>query len=74
MTSYKKAVHAHGEYVLDYVESFRGLRNNDGTLRPCFFVGKGRVAGNTAPIPSGLHTTPRKAWQSAAIVLKLSAS
>jgi len=69
MASYKKAVQAHGEYVLDhneYVESLCGIR-------PGWFIGRGRVAGNTAPIPSGLHATPRQAWKAAATVLKLKA-
>jgi hypothetical protein len=64
MASYKKAVKATGDFVLDYVESFRGKQ-------PCLFIGAGRVAGNTRPIPSGLHATPRKAWKAAAQTLGL---
>jgi hypothetical protein len=66
MARYKKAVQSKGDYVLDYVESFRGIR-------PCLFIGRGRVAGNTSSIPSGLHSTPRKAWEAAAMALKLKA-
>jgi hypothetical protein len=61
---YKYMVKAHGDFVLDYVESFRGVK-------PCWFVGRGSVAGNTTPIPSGLHATPREAWKAAAIALGL---
>lgn len=60
--SSKAAVKAKGEFVLDYVESFRGIR-------PCWFIGRGRIAGNTSPIPSGLHSTPRQAWRAAEIAL-----
>jgi hypothetical protein len=67
MASYKKAVQAHGEYVLDYVESLRFAEAHP----PCWFIGKGRVAGNTSPIPSGLHPSPRLAWQAAARILKV---
>ena len=67
MASYKKAVQSKGEYVLDYVES---LPLNEAR----FFVGKGRVAGNTNPSPSGLHHTPRQAWKAAAKALKLKAA
>ena len=61
--SHKYAVKALGEFVLDYSESMRS------SGRPQWFIGRGRVAGNTQPIPSGLHETPRKAWQAAAIAL-----
>jgi hypothetical protein len=61
--SYKNAVKKMGNFVLDYVESLRG------TGQPCWFVGRGRVAGNTSPIPSGLHSTPRKAWRAAFVAL-----
>jgi hypothetical protein len=64
MASYKKAVQAKGEYVLDYVESLP-------LTEARYFIGKGRVAGNTSPIPSGLHETPRQAWKAAALALKL---
>ena len=67
MASYKKAVQTYGDFVLDYVESFRGKQ-------PCFFIGRGRVAGNTTPIPSGLHATPREAWRAAAYKLNLKPS
>lgn len=59
----KAEVKALGSYILDYSEV---MRNQD---KPCWFIGKGRVAGNTAPIPSGLHSTPRAAWRAAAIKL-----
>lgn len=59
---YKYLVQAQGDYVLDYVESFRGRR-------PCWYIGRGKVAGNTTPIPSGLHSTPREAWRAAAVAL-----
>ena len=61
--SSKAVVKAQGEFVLDYSElmRYRG--------RPCWFIGRGRVAGNTSPIPSGLHRTPRRAWQAAEAVL-----
>lgn len=60
---FKYLVKSHGDFVLDYVESLRasGL--------PCWFIGRGRVAGNTSPIPSGLHSTPRLAWKGAAEAL-----
>jgi hypothetical protein len=61
--SYKNAVKKMGDFVLDYVESFRTIG------KPCWFVGRGRVAGNTAPIPSGLHSSPRKAWRAAFVAL-----
>ena len=64
MTSYKSAVKAKGDYVLDYVESFLGRR-------PCYFIGKGRVAGNTTPIKHALQQTPRQAWKAAAMALRL---
>ena len=64
---YKYAVKAAGPYVLDYVESLRD------TGRPFWFIGRGNVPGNTTPIPSGLHHTPRKAWQAAAEALGLTA-
>lgn len=70
MASYKKAVQAHGEYVLDYV----GANCTAWGDPPCWFIGRGRVAGNTVPIPSGLHATPRQAWQAAAVTLKLKAA
>jgi hypothetical protein len=38
---------------------------------PCWFVGRGRVPGNTQSIPSGLHKTPREAWRAAAVALGL---
>ena len=63
--SYKKLVQKSGEFVLDYVESFRHAG------RACWFIGRGRVAGNTSAIPSGLHPTPRQAWKAAAEVLGL---
>lgn len=63
--SYKYAVKAVGDFVLDYSEYMRN------TGAPCWFIGRGRVAGNTSPIPSGLHSTPRKAWEAAAIALKV---
>lgn len=56
---------AAGDYVLDYSEHMRRV----GEL--CWYVGRGRAAGNTAPIPSGLHRTPREAWAAAAVVLGL---
>lgn len=62
---YKKLVKEHGEFVLDYSEF--SLKNG----YPCWFVGRGRVAGDTAPIPSGLHKTPAEAWKAAAIALRL---
>jgi hypothetical protein len=61
--SYKYAVKALGEFVLDYSEHFR----QEG--KPSWFIGRGTVAGNTQPIPSGLHRTPREAWKAAAIAL-----
>ena len=62
--SYKYAVKALGEFVLDYSEFSRkqGL--------PSWFIGRGRVAGNTTPIPSGLPNTPREAWGAAAYELR----
>jgi hypothetical protein len=60
---YKYAVKACGEFVLDYSEV---MRDAD---KPYCFIGRGRVAGNTSPIPSGLHRTPREAWRAAAIAL-----
>lgn len=63
--SYKYAVKAAGNFVLDYSEVMRGKGE------PCWFIGRGRVAGNTSPIPSGLHATPREAWKAAAIVLDI---
>jgi hypothetical protein len=60
---YKYKVKSMGDFVLDYSE----ISRNQG--RPCWFVGCGRVAGNTSPIPSGLHSTPRAAWRAAAIAL-----
>lgn len=62
--SYKKLVQDSGEFVLDYVES-------RSAGQPRWFVGRGRVAGNTAPLPSGLHATPRLAWYAAAQKLGL---
>jgi hypothetical protein len=64
--SFKRIVKAAGEFVLDYSESAA----SDGDS-PCWFIGRGRVAGNTSPIPSGLHYTPREAWKAAAIALGL---
>ena len=61
---YKYIVKASGDFVLDYVESFKGIQ-------PCWFIGRGRVAGNTSPIPSGLHSTPLQAWEAAAKALGL---
>ena len=61
---YKYMVKAHGGYVLDCVESFHGKK-------PSLFIGRGEVAGNTMPIPSGLHATARQAWEAAAIALRL---
>lgn len=63
--SSKAAVKASGEFVLDYSEFFRAAG------RSCYFIGRGRVAGNTSPIPSGLHSTPRQAWRAAEIALGL---
>ena len=63
--SHKYAVKASGDYVLDYSEAMR----NAGF--PHWFIGRGRVAGNTQPIPSGLHRTPREAWKAAAVALQL---
>ena len=63
--TFKYAVKAHGDFVLDYVESFRKAG------RDCWFIGHGRVPGNTEPIPSGLHKTPRGAWKAAAAALGL---
>ena len=60
---YKYLVKASGDFVLDYSE----LTRKEG--KPCWFIGRGRVAGNTSPIPSGLHSTPRQAWEAAAKVL-----
>ncbi len=64
--SYKHLVKAHGDFVLDYLESRRRVG-----LLPYWFIGRGRVAGNTSPIPSGLHNTPREAWKAAAEALGL---
>jgi hypothetical protein len=61
----KQLVQAHGEFVLDYVEHFK----RQGF--PSFYVGRGKVAGNTSPIPSGLHNTPAQAWKAAASVLEV---
>ena len=63
--SHKYAVKASGDYVLDYSEAMRDAG------RPHWFIGRGRVAGNTQPIPSGLHHSPRKAWEAAAKALNL---
>lgn len=60
---FKYIVKARGEFVLDYVESFK----RQGI--PCWFIGRGHVPGNTTPIPSGLHNTPRQAWKAAAQAL-----
>jgi hypothetical protein len=62
---FKHLVKAHGEFVLDYVEACKA------TGRPYWFVGRGRAPGNTSPIPSGLHKTPREAWRAAAVALGL---
>jgi hypothetical protein len=62
---FKYIVKAHGEFVLDYSEVMR-IQNS-----PCWFVGRGRVPGNTQSIPSGLHKTPREAWRAAAVALGL---
>jgi hypothetical protein len=64
--TFKYLVKAHGPFVLDYVESFKARG-----IPCCWFVGRGTVAGNTVPIPSGLHKTPRAAWRAAAIALGL---
>jgi hypothetical protein len=61
--SYKYLVKAQGEFVLDYSEYFR----REG--KPHWFIGRGRVAGNTTAISSGLYKTPREAWRAAAIAL-----
>ena len=61
--SYKSAVKKMGTFVLDYSEFFRAAE------KPCWFVGRGRVAGNSSPIPSGLHATPRQAWKAAYVAL-----
>lgn len=63
--AYKYLVKAHGEFVLDYSEWKRKAGEAS------WFIGRGRVAGNTSAIPSGLHKTPREAWKAAAIALKL---
>jgi hypothetical protein len=63
--AFKYLVKASGEFALDYSEYKRNLGE------PCWFVGRGRVAGNTQPIPSGLHQTPRAAWRAAALALGL---
>lgn len=63
--SFKFLVQTHGDYVLDYSEHMKAQG------KPCWFIGAGRVAGNTTPIPSGFHETPRKAWYAAAIALGL---
>ena len=63
---YKYLVKAQGDFVLDYSEHVRNSGKN------CYwFIGRGRVAGNTTPIPSGLHATPRQAWRAAALALGL---
>lgn len=62
--SYKQQVQATGDFVIDYVESVP-------PGQPRWYVGRGRVAGNSSPIPSGLHTTQRMAWKAAAEVLGL---
>lgn len=54
-----------GDFVLEYSEYQRALGN------PCWYIGRGSVPGNTTPIPSGLHSTPRLAWKAAAIALGL---
>ena len=64
-TGYKGIVKQHGEFVLDYSEIARNRSE------PQWFIGRGRVAGNTSPIPSGLHATPRQAWRAAAFKLGL---
>lgn len=56
---HKYAVKALGDFVLDYSEVMR----DQG--RPFWFIGRGTCAGNTQPIPSGLHHTPRAAWKAA---------
>ena len=65
--SFKYAVKAQGDFVLDYSEYSRNQK------RPCWFIGRGKVAmSNTIPIPSGFAPrTPREAWQAAAVALKL---
>ena len=67
MKSFKRAVQKRGSYVLDYSELCRSLG------LPCWFIGKGRVAGNTAPIVAGLYKTPREAWKAAALTLGIKA-
>jgi hypothetical protein len=62
---FKYLVKAHGDFTLDYSEFMR----NAGCS--AWFIGRGRVAGNTTPIPSGLHHSPRKAWEAAAKALNL---
>lgn len=64
--SYKSLVQSHGDFVLDYSEFHR----NKGS-KNIWFIGLGKVAGNTFPIPSGLHATPRQAWKAAAVALGL---
>lgn len=60
---YKYAVKEQGEFVLDYSEVARmnGM--------PQWFIGRGKVAGNTTPLSCGLHRTPRLAWKAAATLL-----
>jgi len=60
---YKYKVKSMGDFVLDYSEHL----HSQG--KPAWFIGRGRVAGNTSPIPSGLHRTPREAWRAAAVAL-----
>lgn len=62
---YKHLVKAAGEFVLDYSEHMKSRGE------PYWFIGRGQVAGNTTPIPSGLHSTPREAWKAAAVSLGL---
>ena len=64
--SYKSLVQSHGDFVLDYSEFFRNRGH-----KMCWFIGRGKVAGSTSPIPSGLHATPQKAWKAAAVALGL---
>ena len=62
---YKYLVKSHGDFVLDFSEFMRNKK------APCWFIGHGTCAGNTNPIPSGLHSTPREAWRAAAVALGL---
>ena len=63
--SFKRLVQNHGDFVLDYVE----CKKNSG--EPCWFVRRGIGREFPATFPSGLHNTPRQAWEAAAKCLKL---